>query len=150
MSGAGATVAADGVDGGTVVAAAAAPVATDEQTQQAALAATRANLHSQPLVQDSTYTRNQRMFFNWVDMQRAAGRVAPGPRRITHTNVNLFFNTVLVHKKWSRPVIRKMVSSLQYYANMREHAGEGFIVETPLVREAIKSQQKTFGVFMRE
>ena len=90
------------------------------------------------------------MFFTWVDVQRAAGRIPPGPRRITRGNVDLFFQSVLVHKPWSKPVMRKMISSLQMYANMREHAGEDFIVESPLVQQAIKSQQKSYEAYMRQ
>jgi len=144
----GATVEDAAVLGDAAAAAAAPP--TEEQTQQAAIEASRANLQSQPLDQDPTYTRNQMMFFNWVDMQRAAGRIAPGPKRITTANVNLFFNTVLATKPWSKPVMRKMISSLQKYANMREHAGENFIVETPLVQQAIVSQQKYYASLIRQ
>jgi len=89
---------------------------------------------------DKTYLLNYKRFKVWIDTTYPlAGRQI----YITRENVDEYFSQVIVHSRNDPNVVRRVVSSLQYFSDHVEHptANPPFNVESEVVKLALRQQR---------
>jgi hypothetical protein len=90
---------------------------------------------------DATYKNKWKAYTKWVDTVRAAGHLPAGPYYLTRENVDRYFLAVVVNMTAGAATVRKEVSTLQWYANNREHVGPvNFEVENDVVILCLQTQ----------
>lgn len=88
---------------------------------------------------DKTYINEYTRFCKWVTDQPSLETIQVP--FITRTNVDHYFSLVIAKKKGIRNSISRVKSALQFIAKHRERVGEGFLVSSPIVEEALLAQK---------
>jgi len=94
---------------------------------------------------DQSYIREWNKYKTYVTERRALGELSEGDKFLTRENVDLYFSRHVARLISLNPEsARRIVPSLQYFADMEEHqnvAGRGFVVENPVVKQALECQR---------
>jgi Centromere DNA-binding protein complex CBF3 subunit, domain 2 len=93
---------------------------------------------------DDTYKREWKNYKAWVSVKISLNLLVPsGTRFLTRTNVDAYFNEVVVNKTVQAATARRVVCALQYYADREEYTDgqTTFTVDSPSVIAALKTQE---------
>lgn len=108
-------------------------------------------LHPSRESEHGVYRKNWNDYKKFIDERRLAGELAydaNGPY-LTRHNIDFFFTHFVMHRMVQPSSARRYVSSLQWYADTIEYAGQNtatkFVVESPSVLEALNNQKKNFS-----
>ena len=107
-------------------------------------------LHPSRESEHGVYRKNWNDYKQFIDERRLAGELAydaNGPY-LTRHNIDFFFTHFVMHRMVQPSSARRYVSSLQWYADTIEYAGQNtgtkFVVESPSMLEAFNNQKKTY------
>jgi hypothetical protein len=111
-------------------------------------AATRANVHTvnsnkRP---NESYESEWKRFQTFVDERRAENKLQPGEKYLTRDNVDLYFGEKVAYREVTPDSARRVVSSLQWFADHREHHEVSFTIDSPHVKQALKAHRERFTI----
>ena len=109
-------------------------------------AATRANVHTvnsnkRP---NESYESEWKRFQAFVDERRLENKLQPEEKYLTRDNVDLYFGEKVAYREVTPDSARRVVSSLQWFADHREHHEASFPVDSPHVKQALKAHRERF------
>lgn len=105
-------------------------------------AATRANVHTvnSSKKPNESYESEWKQFQAFVDECRVENKLQPGENYLTRDNVDLYFGEKVVYREVTPDSARRVVSSLQWFVDHREHHETTFTVDSPHVKQVLKAQ----------
>jgi Centromere DNA-binding protein complex CBF3 subunit, domain 2 len=92
---------------------------------------------------DTSYKREWKNFKHWVAEKVVSGSLPSAGKFLTRTNVDAYFNEVVVNRKIAPGTARRVVSALQLFADREEYADGATkfkVDESTLVINALKTQ----------
>jgi len=121
------------------------PITTADVAEQARVN-TLNNSQRSRRANDSTYVREWRNYRAWVTLKRAQNLIPYGLKYITRENIDLYFSEVVAHRRINPDSARRVVSSLQRYADDEEYCdgSETFRIESPSVKRALETHSSDF------
>jgi Centromere DNA-binding protein complex CBF3 subunit, domain 2 len=125
--------------------------ATAETVAELARENTAINSQRSRRVNDRTYTLEWRRYRAWVALQRQNSIIPAGPKYLTRENVDLFFSSEVVNRQVIPETARRVVSSLQRFADDEEYidGSEVFKVgESDMVKKALETHKRLYMVRM--
>ena len=122
-------------------------VATAETVAELARENTANNSQRSRRVNDRSYDSEWRRYRAWVALQRQNGVIPHGTKFLTRENVDLFFSSEVVNRQVQPNTARRVVSSLQRFADDVEYidGSELFQVgDSPSVKKALETHTRLY------
>lgn len=125
--------------------------ATAETVADLARENTANNTERSRRVNDRTYNSEWRRYRAWVALQRHNALIPNGPKFLTRENVDYFFSSEVVNRQVVPNTARRVVSSLQRFADDEEYidGSELFVVDSPIVKKALETHARLYVARMR-
>jgi hypothetical protein len=111
--------------------------ATAEGVAQLADAFLENNLVNITEAPNRTYRSDWKKYKEWVADHRHNNIIPPGVKYLQQAYVDLYFHEIVAHKKVGAPTARRILNSLQWYANNVEHVVKKITLESPKVEVAL-------------
>lgn len=126
-----------------------APV-TAEDVAERARVHTQNNSDRTPRKNDSTYISEWHRYQLWVLKQRSDHIIPAGDTYLTRENVDLFFSAEVANRQVNPDTARRVVSSLQRYADDVEYTDGSvvFTVESVFVKRALETHKRLYAARM--
>ena len=102
--------------------------ATAEDVRERARRNTLINSLRTPRNNDRSCDREWRKYRDWVHRKRILNVIPPGPMCLTRENVDLYFSEVIANWKVQPDTARRVVSSLQRFADDLEYCDGSMVV----------------------
>ena len=95
---------------------------------------------------DRTYTSEWNRYCQWVLANREASLIPSGTKYLTRENVDLFFSQEVVNRIVVPDTARRVVSSLQRFADDVEYTDGSveFSVDSPVVKRALETHKRLY------
>jgi Centromere DNA-binding protein complex CBF3 subunit, domain 2 len=107
-----------------------------------------ANALSAPANQaDPSYEREWKKYKQYVAENVISGQLVSGGKFLTRTNVDAYFNEIIVNRTFAPASARRVVSALQWFADREEHANgeDAFSVDSTSVKGALKTHGRMYS-----
>jgi hypothetical protein len=117
----------------------------DELVEQTRAHATT-NAQNSKIEPDITYKREWKYYKEWVSAEISAGRMQNSPQFLSRARVDLYFHSMVVNRPLCPNSARRIVSSLQWYADNEEFIDgtSRFIVDSVAAQNALRLQNGKF------
>ena len=128
----------------TAAAADVAVAATADDVAERARAHTLNNSNRTPRDNDRSYASEWKNYCAWVSEHRANNILPAGPKYLTRENVDLYFSERVVNRTITPESARRVVSSLQRFADDVEYVDGTvtFTVDSVVVKRDLESHKR--------
>ena len=123
-----------------------APTATADDVAERARAHTIINANRTKRDSDRSYKSEWKNYCAWVSEHRAHNVLPGGPKYLTRENADLYFSKQVVNRLVNPETARRVVSSLQRFADDIEYVDgqEIFTVESVTVKRALEAHKRLY------